>query len=97
MDNFDRTIIKRIAAALLCALIFVSFMPDTIYAFDEQQEQTEMTADNVDPDITEPETETADPLSADPEPEAENPVSSESAPKAEDLISTEPEEAVPTE
>ena len=83
MDNFDRTIIKRIAAALLCALIFVSFMPDPAYAFEDQQEQTEITADSDDPGTPDSETEAADPSGYDPEAEVE------------DLVSAEPETEAP--
>ncbi len=83
MDNFDGRIIKRLMAALLCALIFVSFMPDPAYAFEDQQEQTEITAGTDDPGTPDYETEAADPLSYDPETEVE------------DLVSAEPETEAP--
>ena len=39
MSNYDKKIIRRIAAALLCTFIFVSFIPDMAYSLDETQEQ----------------------------------------------------------
>ena len=50
MDNFDRTIIKRIAVVLLCTFIFVSFMPAMTYAFEEGQEQLESSVEAADID-----------------------------------------------
>ena len=48
MSNYDRMIIKRIAAALLCAFIFVSFMPDTAYSLNETQDMPEIAVDDSD-------------------------------------------------
>ena len=70
MDNYDRTIIKRIAVVLLCTFIFVSFMPAMTYAFEEGQEQLESSVEAADIDISETETETTDLSGVDPETES---------------------------
>ena len=91
MDNYDRAIIKRIATALLCALIFVSFMPDMTYALEEQQEPTEISADTVESESVDSEPEIPEPLVIDSEPEAADPLVTDSESEAVDSLSTDPE------
>ncbi len=50
MGDSGRKIIKRITAALLCMIVFVSFMPDTVCALEEQPELPAETADLVTPE-----------------------------------------------
>lgn len=66
MDNYDRTIIKRIAVVLLCTFIFVSFMPSWTYAFEEGQDQFESSAEVTDIDSAEAEIDTANLSNVDP-------------------------------
>ena len=93
MSNYDRMIIKRIAAALLCAFIFVSFMPDMTYAFEEQQAQPEISADNEDLAGADKESESETLINTEPEAEKEDPVSAEPEAQAEALINAESEKA----
>lgn len=91
MGKHNKSIKISIAIALLCALIFVSFMPDMTYAFEEQQAQPEISADNDDLASADTESESETPISTEPEAEKENPVRVEPETQAEALINAESE------
>lgn len=91
MGKYNKSIRIRIAMVMLCALIFVSFMPDMTYALEEQQVQLEVSVEKDDPVNAEPETESEELISTEQGSEKEDPVSAEPEAQAEALINAEPE------
>ena len=92
MRNYNKSIKVRIAMTVLCALIVVSFMPEMTYAFEEQQVQHEISADNDGLASVDTESESETLINTEPEVEKEDSVSAEPEAQAEALINAEPEE-----